>query len=184
MFIPESIPFLSSNWESDRASLSFELLAFEILSLYISLAEILCKSLKSIIRQSYSSFREPSVTPTVTLDGVRKIHLLELFHGLTFAFKDVALQLRNLLKFFLGRRNQARFKTGQEAEHLTVIWCHLRRHWFSRDLGSEGENGLSRIYHNSHWEDFLVAGIFLLHGSFPFKLVIGMQFSLGGRISS
>lgn len=40
--------------------------------------------------------------PTVTLDSDRKIHLLELFHGPTFAFKDVALQfLGNMFEFLL-----------------------------------------------------------------------------------
>ena len=106
LFVPEAIPSLPSNWENDWANLSFEDLAFEILSLYISPAEIPHDSLKAIIRQSYSTFRVPSVTSIMTLDNGRKIHLLELFHGPTFAFKDIALQfLGNLLEFFLNRRN-------------------------------------------------------------------------------
>lgn len=56
----------------------------------------------------------------MTLDSERKIYLLELFHGPTFAFKDVALQfLGNLFEFFLVRKNEG--KTGKGREHLTVI---------------------------------------------------------------
>ena len=63
--------------------------------------------------------------------------MLELFHGPTFAFKDVALQLLgNLLKFFLDRRNQNRSKAGQDREHLTVIGAT------SGDTGSAGISGL------------------------------------------
>ena len=60
------------------------------------------------------------ITPTITLNPDHKIHLLELFHGPTFAFKDVALQfLGNLFEFFLTRKNEGR--TGKDREHLTVV---------------------------------------------------------------
>jgi threonine synthase len=137
LFVPETIPSLPSNWKKDWVNLPFQFLAFEILSLFISPAEIPHDSLRAIIRQSYSSFRVPSITPTITLDNERKIHLLELFHGPTFAFKDVALQfLGNLLEFFLKRRNQARAKARQGREHLTVIGAT------SGDTGSAGIYGL------------------------------------------
>jgi threonine synthase len=63
------------------------------------------------------------------------LHLLELFHGPTFAFKDVALQLLgNLLEYFLVRRNEG--KTGVERHHLTVIGAT------SGDTGSAAIYGL------------------------------------------
>ena len=100
LFIPEDIPPLPSNWHNDWQELSFEDLAVRIFSLYISPAEIPPASLKKIIQKSYSTFRVEGVTPTVTLDKDRRIFLLELFHGETFAFKDVALQfLGNLWVF-------------------------------------------------------------------------------------
>ena len=113
----------------------FEELAFQVFTLYISPAEIPPAALQDIIHRSYSSFRIPSVTPTVTLDSDRRIHLLELFHGPTFAFKDVALQfLGNLFEFFLIRRNEG--KTGRDREHLTVIGAT------SGDTGSAAIAGL------------------------------------------
>ncbi|KAF2661339.1 threonine synthase-like protein [Lophiostoma macrostomum CBS 122681] len=135
LFIPEEIPVLPSDWASRWQHLSFEDLAYEIFSLYISPSEIPSADLKDIIRRSYSTFRTQDVTPTVTLDEKRNIHLLELFHGPTFAFKDVALQfLGNLFEYFLVRRNQS--KTGRNREHLTVIGAT------SGDTGSAAIYGL------------------------------------------
>ncbi|KAL9114263.1 MAG: hypothetical protein Q9227_001685 [Pyrenula ochraceoflavens] len=135
LFIPEEIPSLPPNWENDWLNFSFEDLAFHILSLYISPAEISPAALKDIIHRSYSTFRAPSITPTVTLDANRKIHLLELFQGPTYSFKDVALQfLGNLFEFFLVRRNEG--KTGNAREHLTVIGAT------SGDTGSAAIYGL------------------------------------------
>ena len=135
LFIPEEIPSLPPNWQQDWLNLSFEELAFQVLSLYISPAEIPAAALKDIIQNSYSTFRVPSITPTITLDANRKIYLLELFHGPTFAFKDVALQfLGNLFEFFLVRKNKE--KTGRDREHLTVIGAT------SGDTGSAAIYGL------------------------------------------
>lgn len=135
LFIPEEIPRLPDNWASTWKDLSFEDLAYEIFSLYISSSEIPPADLRDIIRRSYSTFRANDVTPTVTLDKEKNIHLLELFHGPTFAFKDVALQfLGNLFEYFLVRRNKS--KTGRDREHLTVIGAT------SGDTGSAAIYGL------------------------------------------
>lgn len=89
LFLPEDVPSLPSNWQHDWSRMNFSELAFQIFSLYIAPSEIEPVALRDIIDRSYSSFRVPSVTPTVTLDNARKIHLLELYHGETFAFKDI-----------------------------------------------------------------------------------------------
>jgi threonine synthase len=71
------------------------------------------------VEKSYSTFRHPEVTPLVELD--EKTLVLELFHGPTFAFKDVALQLLgNLFEFFLKRRN-AHKAADEPQEKLTVV---------------------------------------------------------------
>ena len=81
-----------------------------MLSLYISPSEISAQDLKDIIHRSYATFRASDITPLIKLQG--NIHLLELFHGPTFAFKDIALQfLGNLFEYFLVRRNEG--KTGR-----------------------------------------------------------------------
>ncbi|KAF9740897.1 hypothetical protein PMIN02_010759 [Paraphaeosphaeria minitans] len=135
LFIPEEIPVLPSDWATKWHNLSFEDLAYEIFSLYISPSEIPAADLKDIIHRSYATFRAKDVTPTVALNKDKNIHLLELFHGPTFAFKDVALQfLGNLFEYFLVRRNEN--KSGRDREHLTVVGAT------SGDTGSAAIYGL------------------------------------------
>ena len=91
--------------------------------------------MKDIIKRSYSTFRAQDITPLITLDEGKKLHLLELFHGPTFAFKDVALQfVGNLFEYFLTRRNQNKGSEGRD--HLTVIGAT------SGDTGSAAIYGL------------------------------------------
>ena len=120
LFIPEEIPSLRSDWRTKWRNYTFQELAYEIFSLYISPEEIPSEDLKDIIRRSYGTFRAKDITPMVTLDEGKKLHLLELFHGPTFAFKDVALQfVGNLFEYFLVRRNKDKQSEGRD--HLTVI---------------------------------------------------------------
>jgi threonine synthase len=110
LYIPENIPSVTQ-WESWQ-DLSFPDLALEILSLYISPDEIPREDLKGIIDRSYSTFRAPEITPLKHLHD--NLYLLELFHGPTFAFKDVALQfLGNLFEYFLVRKNAGKTGRGQ-----------------------------------------------------------------------
>lgn len=90
-----------------------------VLSLYISPEEISKEELRTLVNKSYETFRHPDITPLKKLDD--KTFVLELFHGPTFAFKDVALQLLgNLFEFFLLRRN-AKKGEGEKPEKLTVV---------------------------------------------------------------
>ena len=66
---------------------SYTDIAFEILKLFFSFDE---SKLKSVIEKAYSKFSTSKVTPLVEL---KDAHILELFHGPTSAFKDVALTL-------------------------------------------------------------------------------------------
>lgn len=115
LFIPEAIPE-AKNWQSWK-DLSFVDLAYEVLSLYISPAEIPAADLKDIIQRSYSTFRSKDTTPLVHLQDNH--YLLELFHGPTFAFKDVALQfLGNLFEYFLVRKNKGKTGKGRHSFFL------------------------------------------------------------------
>ncbi|KFY07192.1 hypothetical protein V492_07367 [Pseudogymnoascus sp. VKM F-4246] len=147
LFIPEEIPSLPADWESAWSDLSFADLAHTILSLYISPSEIPSADLKEIIDRSYSTFRAPETTPIVPLDAEKNLYLLELFHGPTWAFKDVALQLLgNLFEYFLVRRNEG--KTGKDRHHLTVVGA------------TSGDTGSAAIYGLRGKKD---VSVFILH---------------------
>lgn len=125
LFIPAELPQLPANWQTEWRDYTFQQLSTEILSLFISDSEISRPELEALVDKSYSStFKSnlPSdpVTPIVQVEK-DKLYILELFHGPTFAFKDVALQfLGNLFEFFLMRRNKSK-KEGETRERLTVV---------------------------------------------------------------
>jgi threonine synthase len=120
LFIPHEIPSLPVDALTAWSQLSFQDLALKILALYISPDEIPAEDLADLVQRSYSTFRVDEVTPLVDLIPDEKLYLLELFHGPTYAFKDVALQfLGNLFEYFLQKENQG--KVGKERDHLTVL---------------------------------------------------------------
>jgi len=103
LMIPDEVPDVRSSWK-EWSSLSFDELAFEIASLYCGEEEIPAADLRSLMQKSYSTFAHADVVPTVK---VGDMHIMELFHGPTFAFKDVALQaLGNLYEYFLKRNSR------------------------------------------------------------------------------
>ena len=80
---------------------SYAEIALEVLKLFFSFDE---KKLKSVIEKAYSKFSTSKVTPLVEL---KKSYILELFHGPTSAFKDVALTLLpHLIQLALEGTNQ------------------------------------------------------------------------------
>jgi threonine synthase len=124
LIVPDVVPNVVDNLTA-WSSLSFDELAFEIAALFCSRDEIPAKDLRDIMRRSYQTFNHVEVVPTVKLGS--DIHIMELFHGPTFAFKDVALQaLGNLYEYFLKR----------ESRRLTVLGAT------SGDTGSAAIYGL------------------------------------------
>ncbi len=100
LLLPAEIPYVASRLPAWQR-LSFHDLAFEIMRLFVDIPD---NDLRAIIERSYSSFRHPDVTPVRCVDG---LHVLELFHGPTLAFKDVALQfLGNVFEHILNETNQ------------------------------------------------------------------------------
>jgi threonine synthase len=100
LYVPESWPQLSRDEIAALAKLDYAQTAARILSLFTtgSLTE---DELLPLCRQAYGRFAHDAVTPLVQLDAQH--WLLELFHGPTLAFKDVALQLVGLLfERFIG----------------------------------------------------------------------------------
>ncbi|KAK9477058.1 tryptophan synthase beta subunit-like PLP-dependent enzyme [Lipomyces japonicus] len=148
LFIPSEIPKLPSDFLTKWKDLSFQELAFEIFSLYISRDEVSADDLKFLIAKSYATFRTDDVTPLVDLDQEKNLYLLELFHGPTYAFKDVALQfVGNLFEYFLERKNAKKPETSNR-DRLTVVGA------------TSGDTGSAAIYGLRNKKD---VSIFILH---------------------
>ncbi|MCD9021760.1 threonine synthase [Cohnella silvisoli] len=104
LIVPETIPTVSAAQLDVWAKLSYEDLMLEIFSLFTN-NEIPESDLKTLIKDSYAGFTSPDVLPLTTLND--SLHVLELFHGPTFAFKDVALQfMGNLYAYVAKKQNQ------------------------------------------------------------------------------
>jgi threonine synthase len=100
LMLPESLPDLSGRLD-ELAELSYQELAIEIMTPFVDLP---IEDLSRLVHTSYDTFRHKEVAPTVK---VGDLHILELFHGPTLAFKDVALQfLGNLFDYFLERSGE------------------------------------------------------------------------------
>ena len=99
LLLPESLPNVTDKL-SGWAELPYAELAYEVMSLFVT--DIPEVELRQLINASYATFDHAEVAPTVQVGDV---HVLELFHGPTLAFKDVALQfLGNLFAYILEKR--------------------------------------------------------------------------------
>ena len=100
LLIPNRIPDVSAQLD-EWQDLDYPELAFEIIRLFTD--DIPEARLKELIAAAYRTFAHPDVCP---VRKVGRLHILELFHGPTLAFKDVALQLLGrLFEEILEERN-------------------------------------------------------------------------------
>ncbi len=90
LYLPESWPQMSTAEIAALANRPYRDVAFEIISRFVD-GDISDPDLNAMIRDAYEPFSHPSVAPLVELEPGHFI--LELFHGPTLAFKDIAMQL-------------------------------------------------------------------------------------------
>ena len=89
LYIPKNIPSFSLKELSNLEKLSYKDLASKIIFKFCS--DIFSEEdVKEIVNKSYKNFREKDV---VVLKKYESIYLLELFHGPTLSFKDIAMQV-------------------------------------------------------------------------------------------
>ncbi|XP_067293637.1 threonine synthase-like 2 [Pseudorasbora parva] len=102
MFMPEFIPTVTAATLRLWSNLSYQQLLCEICSLYISELEIPRQHLQELISEALSSFSIPDVVRLVQLKD--SLSILELFHGETLAFKDLAMSCTaQFLRYFLRK---------------------------------------------------------------------------------
>ena len=103
LFVPKSLFKFSEKELNSLKELNYKDLAKEIIQPFVK--DFINQSdLSQIINKSYSAFRKKNVIDLIQI-GDRKI--LELFHGPTLAFKDVAMQLLgNFYEYYLESENK------------------------------------------------------------------------------
>ncbi len=100
LILPERVPLVTGEELKRWEGLDYQDLAFEVMRLFAT--DIEASTLKDLINRAYSTFEHEDVTPVRELNGH---YILELFHGPTYAFKDVALQfLGNLFSHLLQEK--------------------------------------------------------------------------------
>ena len=103
LYVPKSIKKYNSEELLKFKNLSYNELSVEIINTF-SEDFISKEELSSLIKKSYSTFREKEV---IRLSNIGEIKLLELFHGPTLAFKDIAMQfIGNLYEYYLSKNDK------------------------------------------------------------------------------
>jgi len=112
LLIPEVLPDFGSQLDEFRG-LSFVRFAQKLMACFAD--DIPQDTLNALIERAYATFDHPEVVPFRALKGLAGNHdvqVMELFHGPTLAFKDVALQfLGQLFEYILEERG----------EHLNIL---------------------------------------------------------------
>ena len=102
LFVPQSIPIYSTAELIRLKGLTYNELAEDIILKFCS-DEFNKIEIKDIIQNSYKNFRIKNVVET---KKIGKINVLELFHGPTLAFKDIAMQvIGNMYEKILKKNN-------------------------------------------------------------------------------
>jgi len=102
LFVPKKIPLYTSQELEKLRNLSYNELATKIILKFCS-NEFNETEIKDLVNDSYKNFR---VKDVVAIKKLGKVNLLELFHGPTLAFKDIAMQvIGNMYEKILEKNN-------------------------------------------------------------------------------
>ncbi|MBR1439742.1 MAG: threonine synthase [Lachnospiraceae bacterium] len=100
LFVPDHIPALEKSMK-DLSELSYHEIAFEVMKLFLS--DFTEAELKTCIERAYDDkFDTEEIAPLVEAEGA---YYLELFHGSTIAFKDMALSILPHLMTTAAKKN-------------------------------------------------------------------------------
>ena len=100
LYVPEKFPHMDISLQ-ELAGMSYQETAYEIMKLFLT--DYTEEELKTCIRQAYDDkFDTPLIAPLHEADGA---FFLELYHGSTIAFKDMALSILPHLMTVAARKN-------------------------------------------------------------------------------
>ena len=103
LFIPEKLKKFNYKELNELSNLDYRNLAFNIVKLFTG--DFISKlDLINLINKSYTNFRDENV---VKINKINNNYLLELYHGPTLAFKDIAMQLiGNFYEYYLEKKSK------------------------------------------------------------------------------
>ncbi len=100
LFVPDHIPALTCSMR-ELTGRSYQEVAYEVMKLFLT--DFTEEELKNCIRRAYDSkFDTDVIVPIVEAEGT---YYLELFHGATIAFKDMALSILTHLMITSAKKN-------------------------------------------------------------------------------
>lgn len=103
LFVPENIPALDKSL-SELAQMSYKQVAYEVMKLYLT--DFTEDELKNCIERAYDSkFDTEEIAPLAEADNA---YYLELFHGATIAFKDMALSILPHFMITAAKKNNVK----------------------------------------------------------------------------
>ena len=166
LFVPDSIPALDKSIK-ELSGMTYQEVAYEVMKLYLS--DFTEDELKDCIRKAYDEkFDTEVIAPMAEVEGA---YYLELFHGATIAFKDMALSILPHLMLTAARKN----RISNEIVILTATSGDTGKAALAGFAGVEGtkiivfypKNGVSPIQEKQmvtqKGDNTLVVGI---HGNF------------------
>jgi len=104
LYVPESWPALDRETILGFAGKPYAEVAADVIRPFVG-GSVADGDLARMVREAYGGFRHPATTPLVQLDS--SLFALELFHGPTLAFKDLAMQLvARLMNHALHQRGE------------------------------------------------------------------------------
>lgn len=110
LYLPQTYPNFSSETIAGFAGQSYAAVAESVMTRFTD-ATIAPETLKAMLVSSYERFDHPAIAPLVQIGD--NLFLLELFHGPTLAFKDLAMQLlARLMDHVLKARGQRAMIVG------------------------------------------------------------------------
>ncbi|XP_051010643.1 threonine synthase-like 2 [Acomys russatus] len=122
LYMPEKLPQLDRETLRHWSTLSYRSLVKELCALFIGLELIPRHDLNDLIDQAFSRFRHRDVVHLCRLKN--GLNILELWHGVTYAFKDLSLSCTGqFLQYFLQKRKK----------HVTIV------------VGTSGDTGSAAI---------------------------------------
>ena len=102
LFVPDRIPLLEKSLD-ELAGMTYREVAYEIMKLYFT--DFTEEELKYCINHAYDTkFDTTKIAPVI---GDKSPYFLELFHGSTIAFKDMALSILPYLMITSAKKKKA-----------------------------------------------------------------------------